>query len=856
RAIMMIRAYRMRGHLHAKLDPLGIAQPIEDYNELSPASYGFTEVDYDRRIFIDNVLGLEYATIPEMLEILDRTYCSTMGVEFMHISDPEEKAWLQERIEGADKEIRFTDTGKKAILQKLIEAEGFEQFIDVKYKGTKRFGLDGAESLIPALEQIVKRGGSLGMKEIVLGMAHRGRLNVLTKVMGKPYAALLAEFQGGQTHFSEDLVATGDVKYHQGVSSDRHFDGKKIHLSLSPNPSHLEAVNPVVAGRARARQNQHGDAERRQVLPILVHGDAAFAGQGVVWETLALGDLDGYTTGGTVHIIINNQIGFTTNPASARKSPYPADIAKGIHAPIFHVNGDEPESVVYVSRMALEFRQKFGKDVVVDVFCYRRYGHNEGDEPFFTQPRMYSAIAEHERPVEVYKKRLIEQGRLTEKEFDAMRDEFIAHLNAELDKATSYKNDGADWFQGFWSDLTPPTEQDIFRSVHTGIDEALFTSLGERLSGVPEGYEVNKKLVKQLEQKREMLETGENIDWALAEGLAFASLLEEGNDVRVSGQDAVRGTFSHRHSAFVDQTTEKRYFPLKNLSKDQGNFEVIDSNLSEYAVLGFEYGYSLTDPNCLVIWEAQFGDFANGAQIMFDQFISSAEAKWLRFSGLTMLLPHGYEGQGPEHSSARLERFLQLCAENNMQVLNCTTPANFFHALRRQMKRNFRKPLIVMSPKSLLRHKECVSSKQDFLSDSGFLEVINDGKAQKKAGKIRKVVLCSGKIFYELRQGRDEEGKDDVAIVRVEQLYPFPQEQLKKICASYKNAEFVWCQEEPRNMGAWHFMDRRLEDVLRDVGAKHNRPIYAGRPDAASPAAGYPKIHNKRQKAVVTDALA
>ena len=630
-----------------------------------------------------------------------------------------------------------------------------------------------------------------------------------------------------------------------------------MHLSLSPNPSHLEAVNPVVAGRARARQNQHNDAERKEVLPILLHGDAAFAGQGVVWETLALGDLDGYTTGGTVHLIINNQIGFTTNPGNARKSPYPADIAKGIHAPIFHVNGDDPESVVYVSKMALEFRQKFGKDVVVDVFCYRRYGHNEGDEPFFTQPKMYSAIANHKRPVEVYKERLTKQGRINEEEFDAIRDEFLAHLNEEFDKANDYKNKGADWFNGFWSDLTPPTEQDIFRPVDTGLDEDGFNMLGNHLATYPEGFEFNKKLVRQLDQKREMIESGKNIDWALAEAMAFASLLEEGNDVRVSGQDAVRGTFSHRHSAFVDQKTEKRFFPLKNLPGDQGNFEIIDSNLSEYAVLGFEYGYSVTDPNCLVIWEAQFGDFANGAQIMFDQFISSAEAKWLRFSGLTMLLPHGYEGQGPEHSSARLERFLQLCAENNMQVANCTTPANFFHLLRRQMKRNFRKPLVVMSPKSLLRHKECVSDKSEFLSGTGFREVLEDEILTCEPEKVRKVILCSGKIYYELKKYREEEAIDDVAVVRVEQLYPFPKLHLQKILKAYaNNAEFVWCQEEPKNMGAWQFIDRRLEGVLLEIDAKNPRPVYAGRVSAASPAAGYARIHNKRQKAVVTDAFA
>ncbi|TIS60909.1 MAG: 2-oxoglutarate dehydrogenase E1 component, partial [Mesorhizobium sp.] len=728
RAIMMIRAYRMRSHLHANLDPLGIANPLEDYNELSPENYGFTPADYDRPIFLDNVLGLEFGTIRQMLDILARTYCSTLGVEFMHISDPEEKAWIQARIEGADKEITFTATGKKAILSKLVEAEGFEQYIDVKYKGTKRFGLDGGESLIPALEQILKRGGQLGLKEIVLGMAHRGRLNVLSQVMAKPHRAIFHEFKGGSAA-PDEVEGSGDVKYHLGASSDREFDGNKVHLSLTANPSHLEIVDPVVMGKARAKQDQlagreRGEvvplSERAKVMPLLLHGDAAFAGQGVIAEILGLSGLRGHRVAGTLHVIINNQIGFTTNPRFSRSSPYPSDVAKMIEAPIFHVNGDDPEAVVHAAKVATEFRMKFHKPVVVDMFCYRRFGHNEGDEPAFTQPIMYRSIRTHKTVVQVYADRLIAEGHITQAEVDKMRADWRAHLEQEWEVGQSYKPNKADWLDGAWSGLRTADNQDEQRRGKTAVPVRTLKEIGKKLTEVPKDFEAHKTILRFLENRRQAIESGEGIDWSTAEALAFGAILLDGNPIRLSGQDSERGTFSQRHSVLYDQRDENRYIPLNNLSAAQAGYEVINSMLSEEAVLGFEYGYSLAEPKALTLWEAQFGDFANGAQVVFDQFISSGERKWLRMSGLVCLLPHGYEGQGPEHSSARLERFLQLCAEDNMQVANVTTPANYFHILRRQLKRDFRKPLILMTPKSLLRHKRAVSTLPEMSGESAF----------------------------------------------------------------------------------------------------------------------------------------
>ena len=871
RAIMMIRAFRMRGHLHAKLDPLGIAKPLEDYNELSPTAYGFTEGDYGRRIFIDNVLGLEYATIPQMLEILERTYCSTLGVEFMHISDPEEKAWLQARIEGADKEISFTQQGKKAILQKLIESEGFEQFIDVKYKGTKRFGLDGGEALIPALEQILKRGGALGLKEVVLGMAHRGRLNVLTNVMAKPHRAVFHEFKGG-SYAPDDVEGSGDVKYHLGASSDREFDGNKVHLSLTANPSHLEIVDPVVMGKARAKQDQYAGRERGEVvpleqrakvMPLLLHGDAAFAGQGVIAEILGLSGLRGHRVAGTLHFIINNQIGFTTNPRFSRSSPYPSDVAKMIEAPIFHVNGDDPEAVVHAAKVAIEFRMKFHKPVVVDMFCYRRFGHNEGDEPAFTQPIMYRTIRSHRTTVQIYADKLIGEGLISKDEFDKMKADWRAHLENEWEVGQAYKPNKADWLDGAWSGLRTADQQDELRRGKTAVPVKVLKEIGKKLTDVPKGFEVHKTIARFLENRRQAIESGEGLDWSTAEALAFGAILLDGNPVRLSGQDSERGTFSQRHSVLYDQRDENRYISLNNLSPAQAGFEVINSMLSEEAVLGFEYGYSLAEPKALTLWEAQFGDFANGAQVVFDQFISSGERKWLRMSGLVCLLPHGYEGQGPEHSSARLERFLQLCAEDNMQVVYPTTPSNYFHSLRRQLKRDFRKPLIVMTPKSLLRHKRAVSTLAEMSGESSFHRLLWDDAQQLpnqeiklvKDSKIRRVVLCSGKVYYDLYEERAKRGINDVYLLRVEQLYPFPAKALITELSRFRSAEMVWCQEEPKNMGAWSFIDPYLEWVLAHIDAKHQRVRYTGRPAAASPATGLMSKHLAQLAAFLEDAL-
>ncbi len=864
RALMLIRAYRMRGHLHADLDPLGI-EAKKANEELDPASYGFTGADLDRKIFIDHVLGMEFATIREMVAILDRTYCQTMGVEFMHISDAAQKAWIQERIEGPDKEIAFTREGKRAILNKLVEAEGFEKFIDVKYTGTKRFGLDGGEALIPALEQIIKRGGNLGVKDIVFGMAHRGRLNVLTQVMGKTHRALFHEFKGG-SFAPDDVEGSGDVKYHLGASSDREFDGNKVHLSLTPNPSHLEIVDPVVLGKVRAKQDQHGDiVERSKVLPLLLHGDAAFAGQGVVAECLGLSGLKGHRTGGSIHFIINNQIGFTTYPRYSRSSPYPSDVAKMVEAPIFHVNGDDPEAVVFAAKVAIEFRQKFHKPVVIDMWCYRRFGHNEGDEPGFTQPLMYKKIRSHRSTLELYADKLTAEGVVTMDEINAMRDEWRARLEAEFESASGYKPNKADWLDGKWAGLKAIKEDgDDPRAGATGVPAKVLREIGDRITAVPEGFVVHKTIQRFLDNRKKAIESGEGIDWASAEALAFSSLLLEGHPVRLSGQDSERGTFSSRHSVLIDQETEGRYTSYNHIREGQSRYEVINSMLSEEAVLGFEYGYTLSEPNALVCWEAQFGDFANGAQVLFDQFISSGERKWLRMSGLVCLLPHGYEGQGPEHSSARLERFLQMCAEDNMQVANCSTPANYFHILRRQLKREFRKPLILMTPKSLLRHKRCVSSLAALAEESTFHRVLRDdaetrkGEAIKlvKDAKIRRVVLCSGKVYYDLYEDREKRGIDDVYLLRVEQLYPFPLKSLAQELSRFKGADVVWCQEEPKNMGSWSFVEPYLEWVLGHSGTQSKRVRYVGRPASAATATGLMSRHLAQLKAFLDEAFA
>ncbi len=858
RALMLIRAYRIRGHLIADLDPLGMRDNTY-HAELDPKSFGFTEADMDRPIFIDNVLGLEIASLREILAIVRRTYCGTFALQYMHISDPDQAAWLKERIEGYDKEISFTRRGRKAILNKLVEAEGFEKYLHVKYMGTKRFGLDGAESLIPAMEQVIKRGGQLGVQDIVIGMPHRGRLNILANVMAKPYRAIFNEFQGGSFK-PEEVDGSGDVKYHLGASSDREFDGNKVHLSLTANPSHLEAVNPVVIGKVRAKQDQLNDTDRTKVLPLLLHGDAAFAGQGVVAECFGLSGLKGHRTGGTIHIVVNNQIGFTTAPHFSRSSPYPTDIALMVEAPIFHVNGDDPEAVVHAARVATEFRQKFHKDVVIDMFCYRRFGHNEGDEPMFTNPLMYKKIKQHKTTLALYTDRLVKDGLIPEGEVEDMKAAFQAHLAEEFEAGKDYRPNKADWLDGKWSTLNP--HKGKYERGETSISPETMTETGAALTRVPEGVTVHKTLDRLLEAKRQMFETGEGFDWATAEALAFGSLLVEGYRVRLSGQDSSRGTFSQRHSAFTDQETEERYYPLNNIREGQAQYEVIDSMLSEYAVLGFEYGYSLAEPRALTVWEAQFGDFANGAQIMFDQFISSGESKWLRMSGLVCLLPHGYEGQGPEHSSARLERFLTMCGGDNWIVANCTTPANYFHILRRQLYRTFRKPLILMTPKSLLRHKLAVSKAENFTTGSSFHRVLWDdaqyGLSETKLvadKKIRRVVMCSGKVYYDLLEERDKRGIDDVYLLRLEQFYPFPAMSMVKELERFKGAEMVWCQEEPKNQGAWSFIEPNIEWVLTRIDAKHKRPVYAGRPASASPATGLARQHKEQQEALVDAAL-
>mgnify|MGYP005740451343 FL=1 len=781
-----------------------------------------------------------------------KTYCSTIGVEFMHVQDPAQKAWIQERIEAIGNRTDFTKRGKKAIYERLVDAEQFEKYLHKKYTGTKRFGVDGGEAMIPALEQILKRGTQLGVGEIVVGMAHRGRLNILHNVFGKPFRAIISEFLGNPAN-PEDAGGSGDVKYHMGASSDREFDGKTVHLSLAPNPSHLEIVDPVVVGRVRAKQEQRRDTERKEVVGILLHGDAAFAGQGVVAETFAFSALRGYRTGGTIHIIHNNQIGFTTSPHYSRSSPYPTDVAKMVMAPIFHVNGDDPEAVVHAARIAIEFRQAFGSDVVLDIFCYRRFGHNEGDEPMFTQPLMYKTISEHPTTSSIYAEKLVAEGIMTPEETRQVVDDRIAYLDTEFEAGTNYRPNKADWLEGSWSGMR--TAHGIERRGDTAVELETLRKIGETMTTVPEHMTLNPKLTRIVETRAARIREGDGIDWATAEHLAFGALLLEGDPVRLSGQDSCRGTFSQRHAVLVDQATEERYAPLSHLSEGQAMFEVIDSPLSEASVMGFEYGFSQAEPNALVMWEAQFGDFANGAQVVIDQFISSGESKWLRMNALVLLLPHGYEGQGPEHSSARLERYLQLCAEDNMQVVNCSTPANYFHVLRRQLRRDFRKPLVIMTPKSLLRHKACVSQLEDMGPGTTFHRVLDERDTRVKSGKAKRLVMCSGKVYYDLAAARDAAEMWDTEIIRVEQLYPFPSKALTEVLAMTPKASLVWCQEEPKNMGSWTFVRDFIEDAMAEAGCKQERLAYAGRAAAASPATGSLSRHNREQTALVNEAL-
>ncbi len=855
RAVSLIRSYRQRGHLISKVDPLEIRES-EYLDELHPSSYGFNKDDYQKRIYLDGITNKKYSNISEILSFLKKTYCGSIGYEYMHISNPTERKWIRDRVEKDENALQFTKNGKNAILNKLIQAEGFEKFLNTKFVGTKRFGLDGAESLIPALEQIIKIGGQCKIKEVKIGMSHRGRLNVLANVLQKSYKRIFNEFAGEISNDGKD--AAGDVKYHLGASSDREFDGNSVHVSLTDNPSHLEAVNPVVLGQTRAKQFFHKDKERNKVIPILIHGDAAFAGQGIVAECFAMSGLPGHNTGGTIHIIVNNQIGFTTSPRFARSSPHPSDVAKMVDAPIIHANGDNPEAVVYATRIATEFRLKFNRDVVIDLVCYRRFGHNEGDEPSFTQPLMYKKIRSHPSTVNIYGEKLINDNLILKEELNSQIKKFKDLLGQQFKTAKDYKPK-IEWFEGTWSRYKPEKGKD--KRGATGAELNILSNISKKINIVPSEYNIHKTIGKILDNRKQTVEQGFGIDWATAEALAFGSLLEEGYPVRLVGQDSGRGTFSQRHSVLRNQVDNSRYIPLNNISKNQKNFEVVDSFLSELAVLGFEYGYSLVAPNTLTIWEAQFGDFANGAQIIIDQFISSGERKWKRASGLVMLLPHGYEGQGPEHSSARLERFLQLCANDNLQVMNCTTPANYFHALRRQLLRDFRKPLIMMAPKSLLRNKYCTSELKDFSKENSFHRVMWDHSMDpetkgfiklKSNSDIKKVILCSGKVYFDLLSAREKLKKDDVILFRIEQLYPFPVKSLVKELKPFaKNANFYWCQEEPKNMGAWLLVRDYIRWTLDTIKAKNSEISYIGRNPDASIATGYAKRHLSEQQEII-----
>jgi 2-oxoglutarate dehydrogenase E1 component len=855
KAVSMIRSYRQRGHLIAKLDPLGLLK--SDYlDELHPESFGFKKEDYQKNIYLGGIINKENSNIKEILGFLKKTYCGPIGYEYMHISNPTERKWFRDRVEKSKDNMNFTKNGKEAILNKLIQAEGFEKFLHTKYVGTKRFGLDGGDSLIPALEQIIKISSQSLVKEVKIGMSHRGRLNVLANVLQKSYKRIFNEFTG-EFDTSPDEGA-GDVKYHLGASSNREFNGNSVHVSLTDNPSHLEAVNPVVLGQTRAKQFFHKDKERNKVIPILIHGDAAFAGQGVVAECFAMSGLPGHNTGGTIHIIVNNQIGFTTSPRFARSSPYPSDVAKMVDAPIIHANGDDPEAVVYAARVATDFRLKFNRDVVIDLICYRRFGHNEGDEPSFTQPLMYEKIRSHPSTVKVYGKKLIDEKTISSESLENSIKKFKDLLDDQFKNAKDYKPKIA-WFEGTWSAYKPEKGKDK-RGV-TGADTKKLLLISEKINSLPDNLNLHKTIVKILNNRKEAVKNGTNIDWSTSEALAFGSLLEEGYPVRLVGQDSGRGTFSQRHSVLRNQKDNSRYVPLNNISSNQKQFEVVDSFLSELAVLGFEYGYSLVEPNTLTLWEAQFGDFANGAQVVIDQFIASGERKWRRASGLVMLLPHGYEGQGPEHSSARLERFLQLCSNDNMQVMNCTTPANYFHALRRQMHRDFRKPLIIMTPKSLLRNKYCVSNLKDFSKENSFHRVLWDHAMDpktkgfielQKSSNIRKVILCSGKVYFDLLEAREKLKIDNIVLYRIEQLYPFPAKTLVKELKPYaKSATFHWCQEEPKNMGAWFSVRDYIQWTLDNIKANNNQISYIGRSPDASPATGYAKRHISQQQEII-----
>jgi 2-oxoglutarate dehydrogenase E1 component len=842
----LVDAYREIGHYLAHLDPLNLTSRRDAHELLELSEFGLDESHLDQ-VFYTKLTDPPRATLRELIAILRKTYCGTIGVEYMHIQNPRIRRWLQERMEPVRNHPKLDIQHKRRILLKLNAASLFETFLHSHYIGQKRFSLEGGEMLIPLLDALIERAGcAWKAREIVIGMPHRGRLNVLANILNKPYSLIFNEFEGNQP---KTVGGDGDVKYHLGFSSDHVCnDGHKVHLSLTPNPSHLEAVNPVVEGRVRAKQRRFGDVERKLGVPILIHGDAAFAGQGLVAETLNLSQLPGYKTGGTVHVVVNNQIGFTTAPSDGRSTRYCTDVAKMIEVPIFHVNGEDPEAVTYVAELAMDFRQTFGMDVVIDFVCYRKHGHNEGDEPGFTQPLMYAKIRDRENVVQLYTEQLIMTGELTSDEAETIEETFAERLQAVYDEVHGNNAEPVavqHGFQAAWKGLTPNYS---FEPVETGVPYETLLRVTRAMAEVPEGFHRNPKLDRILATRLKTMEARGSVEWSFAESLAFGSLLLEKTPVRLSGQDSRRGTFSQRHAVLVDYHSGDKYIPLNHIADDQAYFCVYDSMLSEAAVLGFDYGYSLDEPHMLIMWEAQFGDFVNGAQVIIDQFISSGESKWGRASGLVMLLPHGYEGQGPEHSSARLERFLQLCAEDNIQVVNCTTPAQYFHLLRRQVRRDFRKPLVVTTPKSLLRLREAVSPVED-LERGHFLEVIDD--AVRPEG-VRRVILSAGKVYYDLLKKRNEVGKtSEVALIRLEQFYPWPAERLASVLARYQPhaTEWVWAQEESQNMGGWTFVAPRLRELLGEDF------LYVGRGASASPATGSHAVHEREQHELVEAAI-
>lgn len=839
KAANLVNAFRTYGHTNVMLDPLGLVMP-RYHSELDYKYHGIADSDLDKEVNVGAICSLGQATVRQVLQFFDSVYSGRVACEFMHIESHQEREWIQHKMENTAGLVYISDEEKRKALVDVLHAEMFESYLHTKFPGAKRFSIEGLENVISSVECLISESAKYGVSEVVIGMAHRGRLNTLTNVMGKPFHAIFSEFRG-EFAFPEGMDIPGDVKYHLGFSADRDFNGHKVHLSLNPNPSHLEVVNAVVLGKVRAKQDLTGDESRSKVIGLLLHGDAAFAGQGSVMEALSLCQLDAFHTGGTIHIVTNNQVGFTTNPDDSRSTLYSTDIAKFIGAPIFHINGDDAEAVIFVSKLAAEYRNQFRKDVVIDVVGYRKYGHNEGDEPLYTQPIMYQKIKSKSTPPQVFAEKLIAQGVVDQAFYDSKKAEFKERLDKEFEKSLSYKAEKPDWLEGNWNNMAAAVRERI--EPITGVATATLKQLGRKLCELPQGFNVNPKLAKQLEAKLAMVESGKGIDWSLGEALAFATILNEGSKIRMTGQDVQRGTFSHRHAVITDQVDQSQFIPLNNLISDQkAKIEIKNSNLSEFGVLGFEYGYSFTDPNALTIWEAQFGDFSNGAQVVIDQYISSAEAKWLRMSGIVLLLPHGYEGQGPEHSSARPERFLQLCAKDNMQVVNCTTPASIYHVLRRQLHRNFRKPLIVMSPKSLLRHRLAVSDLSEFAENTSFKPVIGE-TLKLDAAKVKKLVICSGKVYYDLFEKREALGRKDIAIIRMEQLYPFPNEHLAVELNKFKNAELIWCQEEHENMGYFYFIEPRLEKLLVEIGFPCKRAKYVGRDRSASPAVGYMKLH-------------